>query len=65
MMHYLNTIFCEASGKTCGNVKCKRYFQKEDEGYAKKWWGDNDPPIAWNDYSLGCPDIQPIPIEEV
>lgn len=65
MICYLNKTFCVAGAKTCGNTKCSRYFRKEDEGYAKKWWGGEDPPVAWGDYSSDCPDIQPMPNEEV
>lgn len=50
---YKDKTFCYSD---CVNVKCYRYFSKEDQDGARQWWS-HDPdnaPIAMSDFSDTC-----------
>lgn len=59
---YKDKTFCSASGVSCGNTSCHRYFGEKQKKDAAKWWlgfcGKAIPkgaPIAWADFSVDCP----------
>ena len=54
MICYKDMTFCDAF---CANKECYRYFGKEQDEGARKWWS-HDPenaPVAFSDFSEGCP----------
>ena len=58
---YKDKSFCSAS-EQCRNKECYRYFGKEQQEDAKKWWDTfgvwegkpEEAPIAFMDFSANC-----------
>lgn len=55
MMCYKDRKFCSAQ---CKNDKCDRQFTDEIHEAARKWWGGDDAPIAFMDFSTTCQEYQ-------
>lgn len=55
MMCYKDLTFCSAQ---CKNDKCDRQFTDEIHEAARKWWGGDDAPIAFMDFSTTCQEYQ-------
>ena len=53
---YKDMTFCYSD---CTNTACSRHFGPEVEKKAIEWWGSEDAPIAFSDFSDTCPDYQP------
>ena len=51
MMCYRDMTFCDAS---CGTIDCYRKFTEIDRLKAAAWWGGDNPPIAFSDFSETC-----------
>jgi len=47
MISYKGKSFCS---QKCANRECSRNFNDEVRAHAKKWWGEDDPPICMNDF---------------
>ena len=60
MICYRDMTFCSA---LCGTEDCTRNFTDDDRQKAEKWWEGcaGGPPIAFADFSDGCPHYTPAP----
>ena len=56
MIYYRDMTFCIARCKT---VSCPRNFTETHRQNAREWWGNDNAPIAWADFSERCPDYDP------
>lgn len=56
MMCFRDMTFCSAE---CRTTDCKRNFTLEMAEAAVKWWGREDAPVAFSDFSGNCPDYNP------
>lgn len=56
MICFRDMAFCSAP---CLTVECRRNFTAETREAARKWWGSDDAPVAFSDFSEVCPDYQP------
>jgi hypothetical protein len=61
MVCFRDQTFCASD---CTNSRCHRYFGPDDRVAARTWWGSPGAPIAWSDFSEGCPDYQPPPQDQ-
>ena len=54
MICFKDRAFCSSD---CVNTSCFRHFGEDDRAEAKEWWKGmrDNPPIAWSDFSAGCP----------
>lgn len=58
MISYKDKTFCLASTNgTCKNDKCWRFFSDEERANSIKWWGSDDAPVAFCDFSKDCEDL--------
>lgn len=55
MICYKDKTFCAAD---CMTLDCHRQFTPAEAEQARAWWGGDNPPVAFADFSLGCPDYQ-------
>ena len=53
MICYKDKTFC---GSDCTNQQCGRFFSELDKQKARRWWGSDDAPVAYSDFSKGCSD---------
>ena len=60
-MIYRDMTFC---GSDCIDTGCPRHFGEDDRKAAKNWWGGPDVPVAYSDFSGGCPEYKPAAIRE-
>lgn len=60
MMCYLDMTFCEAA---CENFACRRKFTDADRDKARQWWGGDNAPVAFSDFSPKCIDYQPAQVD--
>lgn len=51
MMCFNDMTYC---GSDCTNQQCSRHFGPDDEAEAKRWWGGDNAPVAFSDFSNGC-----------
>lgn len=49
---YKDQTFCSSD---CKNDTCFRHFTDEIHEAARKWWGGDNAPIAFSDFSKTCP----------
>jgi hypothetical protein len=61
MLCFRDMTFCASN---CVNSECRRHFGPDDMIAAAKWWEsfnspDEDPPVAFSDFSDGCKDYKP------
>ena len=56
MICYLDRTFCSAE---CVNSDCFRNYSHEVHEGAKKWWGGDDYPIEFCDFSKDCKEFEP------
>lgn len=57
MICFRDTTFCSSG---CVNSACHRHFDSDDQRAADEWWGKPGAPVAFSDFSVGCPDYQPL-----
>lgn len=50
---YKDQTFCASD---CKNDTCFRHFTDETHEAARKWWGGDNAPIAFSDFSKTCPE---------
>ena len=55
MISYRDMTFCLSN---CTNKKCERHFGSEDRLKAESWWGGEDAPVAFADFSPTCEDYE-------
>lgn len=55
MICFKDMSFC---GSDCTNSKCRRHFGEGDRLAAKRWWGSDEAPVAFTDFSGTCPDYE-------
>lgn len=53
MICFRDMTFCKSD---CINTECGRHYGDDDREAAIKWWGGEDAPIAFSDFSKTCPD---------
>ena len=58
MMCFRDMTFCTSD---CTNRKCHRHYSEEVRKAARQWWGNDDAPIAFSDFSDSCPEYTPPP----
>jgi hypothetical protein len=56
MISYKDRTFCASD---CTQTRCFRYFGDEERAGAKLWWGSDDAPVAFSDFSPICEDYRP------
>lgn len=56
MICFRDMSFCSAE---CLTVDCRRQFTPEVRAAARRWWGGDEAPIAFADFSPDCPDYAP------
>lgn len=53
VLNFRDMSFCASD---CRTKQCARHFDELDSKAAKAWWGpDGDAPVAFQDFSPGCP----------
>ena len=55
MICYKDMTFCYSD---CANEKCYRFFGEKQNNEAAAWWGSDDAPVAFSDFSEKCPDYK-------
>ena len=55
MICYKDMSFCASD---CTNTSCHRHWTDEKSAAARKWWGKDNPPVAFMDFSGKCDDYQ-------
>jgi hypothetical protein len=55
MICYKDKTFCKSD---CVNSTCYRFLSDAERLEAIKWWGSEDAPIAYSDFSKNCPDYK-------
>lgn len=53
VMCYMDMTFCSSD---CTRKDCKRHFDEQDRQNAVLWWGTDNPPVAFSDFSSMCKD---------
>lgn len=53
MICYLDKTFCSSD---CKNQHCSRFWTDEIHQAAKEWWGGDNAPVAFSDFSKTCPE---------
>jgi len=57
MICFKDMSFCSAK---CSNQDCFRQFTTKEREEAIKWWGNENAPVAFMDFSSGCPKYIPM-----
>lgn len=55
MICFRDRTFCNSD---CRNTECPRHFGPDDKASAERWWGSDEAPVAWADFSKDCEDYQ-------
>lgn len=55
MICYRDMTFCESD---CINRLCSRNFNENDAAAARIWWGGDDAPVAFADFSKDCAEYR-------
>lgn len=55
MICFRDMTFC---GSDCINTACHRHFGEDDRAAARQWWGNENAPVAYSDFSGNCPDYR-------
>lgn len=58
-MTYRGKTFC-ASSPQCANTECDRHFGDAARAAARRWWGSDDAPVAFQDYRPECGEFRPV-----
>ena len=58
MMCYKDMTFCASD---CTNTECHRNFTETVREEAIRWWGSEDVPVAYTDFSSSCDEYTPPP----
>jgi hypothetical protein len=53
MMCFKDMTFCASD---CVRAECHRHWDEEKRATAKQWWGSDEAPVMFSDYSKTCPD---------
>ena len=56
MMCFRDMTFCDSD---CTSVMCFRRFTQKTQDEANSWWGGDDAPIAFSDFSSECDGYVP------
>jgi len=56
MLCYRDMTFCSAK---CRTTECMRNWTDEKAKAARDWWGGDDAPVAFSDFSAGCKFFKP------
>lgn len=56
MICFKDRTFCSAM---CRTYQCHRQFTDELHQQARDWWGGDDAPVAFCDFSSNCKDYKP------
>lgn len=56
MICFRDRTFCSSD---CVNALCFRHFDDEDRAEAHRWWGSDEAPIAFTDFSSACDSYKP------
>lgn len=56
MICFKDTTFC---GSDCVNQLCGRHFGDLEREQARAWWGSDDAPVAFSDFSGTCDRYAP------
>lgn len=56
MTSYRDMTFCAAN---CLNQSCHRQFTEDHAQRALNWWGNENYPVAYADFSATCDEYQP------
>lgn len=60
MICYRDMSFC-SDAEACANKEgCDRWFSHEHEEKAKKWWGNDDAPVAVQSFKDTCSSYKEI-----
>jgi hypothetical protein len=51
MICFRDRTFCQSD---CTNTGCFRHFGPDDREDAIRWWGSDEAPIAFSDFSGSC-----------
>lgn len=55
MICYKDMTFCASD---CLNRACRRNWTDEKAAAAKAWWGSDDAPVSFSDFSADCPEYK-------
>lgn len=55
-MCFRDRSYCSAN---CKNLNCDRNFTDELHEAARKWWGGDNAPVAFMDFSPTCQEYDP------
>lgn len=55
MICFRDKTFC---GSDCTNKSCHRFFGDDQKAAARAWWGSDEAPVAFTDFSPTCPDYE-------
>jgi hypothetical protein len=55
MLCFRDKSFCSAD---CSSYSCDRKFTNKDKVEAERWWGGEDAPVAFMDFSKDCSDYK-------
>lgn len=58
MICYKDMTFCSSN---CVNTACSRHYGPEQREGAKRWWGSDDAPVAFSDFSDRCDSYEAPP----
>lgn len=56
MLCFKDMTFCASD---CRNTACVRNWTPLKQQGARKWWGSDDAPVAFSDFSKTCEDYKP------
>ena len=55
MICYKDMTFCLSD---CKNAYCERHWTAEKSESARRWWGGDNAPVAFSDFSKRCDEYQ-------
>lgn len=58
MISYKDMTFCIDALKCKNADTCARYFSDHERGNAVRWWGADDPPVAFMSFAQACADYE-------
>ena len=50
MMCYRDMTFCSRAEECANHEVCPLWFSPEERAKAEKWWGNDDPLVAFSDF---------------
>lgn len=55
MICYKDMTFCLSD---CKNAYCERHWTAEKSESARRWWGGDNAPVAFSDFSKRCEEYR-------